>query len=95
MKTTLWTVWCEYFATGEGVSYSAIITYAKSAKEAKKLYIEKFGDYLAIGCEVKKGVVCNKVTSLLFSETLLDNLEKHNEHSGSLFAYGEFHLNKS
>ncbi len=95
MKTTLWTVWCEYFATGEGLTYMAIIGYASNTEEAKKLFSDQFHEYYVVGCKAEQGVVCNEVTKLLFSETLLDNLEKHNEHSGALFAYGEFHLNKS
>lgn len=90
----LWTVWCEYFATGEGISYSAIIGYAKSAKQAKKMYESRFGEYLAIGCEAKEGVVKNAITKFLFSDEVIKTLKK-GEKKADLFAYAEYHENRS
>jgi len=90
----LWTVWSDYFATGEGVTYSAIIGYAKNAKGAKKLFANKFNEYLAIGCEAEEGVVKNGITKFIFSDELLKAIKKA-ENKANLVAYGEYHENRS
>jgi hypothetical protein len=95
MKTRLWTAWIQYFATGEGVTIAAVIGYAKTKKEAKQLFTDKFGEYLAIGCEVEPGIVRNEVVELLFSKTLLKRLKDNDGNSGALEAHAEYHVNKS
>lgn len=93
--TKLWTVWSQYFATGEGVTIMAIIGYADNVEQAKALFTDKFGEYFAIGCETQEGIVRNGVTEFLFSKTLLDRLETNESNSGALLAYGEYRVNKS
>lgn len=94
MMKTLWTVTSNYFATGEGLTYSAIITYAESEDDAKRLFTEKFGDYLAIGCIASMGIIRNHVTEFLFSPALLSKLEKHAT-DAMINVYGEYYLNLS
>jgi len=97
METKLWTAWCHYFATGEGVTYMAIIDYATTPEEIKQKFTERFGEYFTIGCDVEVGIVRNDVTQLLFSEALLVRLEKNDNEGvcGALSASGEYHVNKS
>jgi len=91
----LWTAWVDYFATGEGVTYSAVIGYAEDEAGAKKLFEEKFGEYLTIGCKAKEGIVRNEITEFLFSKFLFSRLEKNKDNSGALSIHAEYHVNKS
>lgn len=92
--SAIWTVTSDYFATGEGITYSAIITYAEDEEDAQRLFSEQFGEYLAIGCKASIGIVRNHVTELLFSPALLNKLDKHKS-DGMINVYGEFYLNLS
>jgi len=92
--SAIWTVTSDYFATGEGITYSAIITYAENETDAIRLFTEKFGEYFAIGCKASVGIVRNHVTEFLFSPALLNKLDKHKT-DGMINVYGEYHLNLS
>ena len=59
----MYTVWGDYFATGEGRTLFAWIGYAPNKKGARKMFADHFGTYFAKGCEVEKGVVRNTVTN--------------------------------
>ena len=95
MKLKLWTVSTECFATGEGETLAAIIGYAKTKKEAKQLFVDKFGDHLAIDCEIKSGISKNEVVKTLFSKKLLKHIKDNNSSSGALQAYAHYYVNKS
>ncbi len=97
VETKLWTAWIHYSATGEGVTYMAIIDYATTPEDIKQKFTERFGEYFTIGCEVGVGVVRNPVTKFLFSEALLTRLENNESEGacGALSANGEYHVNAS
>lgn len=90
----LWTIWVDYFATGEGRTLTALIVYAENAEEAKKKFADKFSDYMAIGCDAEEGVVKNNVTKFLFSAELLKNIRKE-EGKAHVVVFAECHVNKS
>ena len=46
-RPVLWTIWDDYFATGEGRTFMAVIGYATSEEAAKKLFQDQFGDWFA------------------------------------------------
>lgn len=92
--SAIWTVTSDYFATGEGITYSAIIAYAEDEADAKRLFAKQFGEYLSIGCKATIGIVRNHVTEFLFSPFLLDKLDQHNG-NGNIKVHGEYHLNLS
>ena len=98
MNTTatrsLWTVWLDYFATGEGRSMMAVIGYASNENEAKELFSKKFGDWFKIGCDAAPGVVQNPVTQFLFSTEALQMLTKHNGNA-NLVVHASIHINMS
>jgi len=71
----LWTVWLDYFATGEGRSLMARIAYAETAERAREGFEARFGDYFAQGASVAEGVVCNGVTERLFAPSALEHLQ--------------------
>lgn len=77
-NNTLWTVWCDYGATGEGRTIMALICYATSKEEAELEFQKQFGTYYVVMCESEHGVVRNSFTKHLFSENLLTSVEKAN-----------------
>jgi hypothetical protein len=71
----LWTVWLDYFATGEGRIYLARVAYAETAEQARQGFEACFGTHYADGASVAEGMVRNSVTELLFSPHLIERLE--------------------
>lgn len=67
----LWTVSCDYYATGEGRTLCAWIGYAEDERDALKGFAQEFGDYFASGAVVSRGVVDNDVIRELFSPAAL------------------------
>lgn len=90
----LWTVWLDYFATGEGRAYMACIGYADTAEQARQRFEERFSSYFAEAAYVGEGVVRNGVTGLLFSERLLDHMQGL-AGEASLTLEGYYHFNRS
>ena len=90
----LWTVFEDYFATGEGRTLMACIVYATNKKEALAKFEEQFGDYYVKGATAEKGVVRNTVTEFVFSKDMLEMLT-NNEGKATLVAHGSLHFNFS
>ena len=67
----LWTVWQDYYATGEGRTLMARIAYAENAREALAGFGREFDPYFASGAEALEGVQENEVTQALFAPAAL------------------------
>ena len=93
-RPVLWTIWADYFATGEGRTFIADINYNNNEDAAKKLFQDQFGDWFAQGCEAATGVVQNPVTQFLFSTEALQMLTKHNGNA-NLVVHASIHINMS
>lgn len=91
---TLWTAWCHYFATGEGVTYIARVAFARDEAQCRKEFVEAFGEFWGLMCEASPGVVRNEVTELLFAATTLDRLGGIKS-AGAVEAKGQLHINLS
>ena len=90
----LWTSWCEYFATGEGLSIMAQITYAENEQQALKQFEERFGNWYRQGAEATEGVVRNHITEFVFSKKTLDFCDKEQGNCNIDF-YSSGHFNYS
>jgi predicted SAM-dependent methyltransferase len=97
----IYTVYSDYFATGEGTSYMVLITRGygpnKDPKEnAMKRFRELFGSYMALGANVKTGLYFdfpgNKV---LLSEEMRVKLTDWHTDAGGLEWHSSLHLNFS
>ena len=71
-KKKLWTAWCDYYATGEGVTLLGRISYARDELECRKAFAQSFSEFYH--CDVGEGVVRNDITAQLFSAPMLDRL---------------------
>ena len=71
---TLWTAWCDYYATGEGRTLLVWIGYAEDRSDALRSFGDAFDPYFAGGADAAEGVVGNEVIGLLFSERALDDV---------------------
>jgi hypothetical protein len=87
-----WTVWLDYFATGEGRAFMALVTYAKTAEDARKCFAARFHDYYAQGARVEEGFVRNEVLEFLFSTPALDMAQND---PSVRDMYASFHFNRS
>lgn len=92
-KLRLWTAWLDYSATGEGRAYMACIAFAKSKDEILSHFGRKFHPWYATGCEVGEGILRNRVTTLLWSGTLLDHLELAADQGAWVEAHSWMHFN--
>lgn len=90
----LWTVWLDYFATGEGRTMMAVIGYASNEDEAKALFFKQFGEWFALGCEAGVGIVHNPVIQYLFSPVALQTMTQ-SEGLANIVAHASVHLNAS
>lgn len=91
---TLWTVTCNYFATGEGHTLLAWIGYADSDFEAKQHFEKKFGDYFAKGAEASQGVRSDEATRFLFSDAILQQAQDM-ANKAMIELSARYHLNAS
>lgn len=100
-KPQVYTVYADYYATGEGISYMALITrgYGKNEnreENAMARFRELFGSYMALGATVKPGLYLdfhgNKV---LLSDAMREKLEEWNNTAGGLEWHSSLHLNFS
>lgn len=97
MKTTelcLWTVWADYFATGEGRTILGLICSASSPQDARQRFGEVFDPFYVSGCSAEKGVVRNETTQFLWSGTALTALEELDPRA-SVEATSRIHCNLS
>ncbi len=97
VKTTelcLWTVWADYFATGEGRTILGLICSALSPQDARQRFGEVFGPFYVPGCDVEKPVVRNEITQFLWSGASLTALEELDPRA-SVEATSRIHFNWS
>jgi hypothetical protein len=90
----LWTVWQDYFATGEGRTLMARIGYAENEQDALAGFGREFDPYFASGAEALEGVHENEVTQALFSPAAL-NRAREMEGRATLELAVRFHFNFS
>ena len=90
----IWTASSDYFATGEGRTMMARISYAQDEDDARRQFGIAFNTYFAQGCEVERGVARNEVTLFLWSEKALAYFEQLDSR-GTLEANSSFHFNLS
>lgn len=67
----VWTVWADYYATGEGRTWMARIAHADDSQGAIADFGRAFDPFFAAGAQACEGVVDNEVTGLLFSHSAL------------------------
>lgn len=94
-RAILWTAWSDYFATGEGRSIMACITYARDEAEIRKRFAKTFDDWFEKGCEAAPGVVHNEYTAFLWSEAVLKYIEQTGENRGWVDAHAWVHVSFS
>ncbi len=90
----VWTVWLDYFATGEGRTRAACLVQASSAEAARARFAENFSDYFARGADVQAGVIRNAITTFLFSDEALKDFEAR-QSVGRVELFARSHLNLS
>lgn len=93
MTRKLWTVWLDYFSTGEGRVYMATVAYADTEEQAREGFARLYSQYYAEGAEAREGVVCNRVTKLLFSPQVLDAVQSLSGEA-AITLNGYFHFNR-
>lgn len=67
----VWTVWADYYATGEGRTWMGKIAYAEDAQGAVADFGRAFDPFFAAGAQACEGIVENEVTGFLFSHSVL------------------------
>ena len=66
----IYTVWVDYYATGEGRTIFAWMGHARSSNDARFELARKIGahsKYFMVGAEHAEGITKNEVTELAFS----------------------------
>lgn len=97
----MYTVFCDYFATGEGRTFMLLITrgYGESddgKENALETFKEVFGDYYAIGAEIRDGIDFNiPGAKFLLSEELKNSLLDWEKDAGGLEYHATLHVNFS
>lgn len=96
----VYTVYADYFGTGNGTTYMALITRAYGPKSrevnAMNRFIELFGGYMATGATVKPGLHFDFPGShLLLNDTMQEKLKDWNNDAGGLEWHSSLHLNFS
>lgn len=90
----LWTVWLDYFSSGEGRAYMATVAYADTEEQAREGFARLYSQYYAEGAGVQEGVVRNRVTELLFSPQVLDAVQSLSGEA-AITLNGYFYFNRS
>jgi hypothetical protein len=88
----LWTVWNDYYATGEGRTLMGWIAYARDQSEALAQFGDAFVPYFARGANAAEGVVGNDVIDHLFSQRVLDDVRSM-ESGAAIQLTGRLHFN--
>lgn len=100
-EAQVYTVYSDYLATGEGVTYMALITrgYGQGktrAENAMNRFREIFGDYMAQGATVKPGLHLEFPGSkVLISDAMREKINDWNDNAGGLEWHSSLHLNFS
>lgn len=88
-----YTVSCDYFATGEGVSYMILYTMDNDPLARFK---EIFGDYFAIGAQLSNGLEFNcHAADKLISHQLRQTIETSVANCCNFEYYASIHVNNS
>lgn len=90
----LWTTWCQYYATGEGVTSMARIALARDEAQCRQEFSNKFGEFWAAICEAAPGVVRNEVTEQLFADRMFELMGRMKD-AGAIEAQAQYHFNLS
>lgn len=90
----LWTASLDYFATGEGRAFMALIAYADTAEQAREGFARHFSGYYAEAARVSEGMVRNPVTELLFSPQALETVQNLSGEA-AITLMGYFQFNRS
>ena len=99
--STVFTVFSVEGATGEGVTYSVMITRGYGNNEDRRRnalenFKDKFGYYSAQSAEIHDGLKFDFVNSdLLFSPELIKTIKNMVDHAGGLEYSASFHYNFS
>ncbi len=88
----LWTIYGDYYATGEGRTISALITYAENEKNALNEFSKTFGDFFVLSATAEEGIVKNEVVRMLFNDKLFKRLEE-TEGLGNAKLSAQYHFN--
>lgn len=96
----MYTVTCNYFATGEGITYMVLFTRgygpADGHTNALETFKRYFGDYYSIGAELQEGMVFDfSGSEMLVSDTLRAKLEEWVSQAGGLEYHAKLHVNFS
>jgi hypothetical protein len=100
---SIYTVTCDHAATGEGRTQMILITRAYGPKDgatnALNRFKEIFGDYYAMGAEVKEGLMLNKsyIRELISTDTwrTLVKWTTNDVAPGALEYFSSLHVNFS
>lgn len=97
----MYTVSCEYFATGEGHHFMVLFTRGYGPNKdprinAMERFKKLFGDYFAQGAETKEGLNFDFVgAKFLVNEYLREKLLDWEKDAGGLEYHASLHLNFS
>lgn len=95
MSMKIHTAWCDYAATGEGVTFFAYVTWACDEREMREKIKRDVNEFWAMACEVQQGIVRNQVTRMLWPEEMLSRLERFVLDRAMITARNEVHFNLS
>lgn len=87
----MYTAWCEYGATGEGMTI--MIAIARTESAARNLFKSKFNDYYHVGMIITKGIPpdVDGYVPLWVKQSLIGNIGRECAYQW----YGEWHVNCS
>lgn len=97
----MYTVHCEHFGTGEGVTYAVVITKGYGNDEDRRMnalqkFRDKFGGYLASGATVEDGINLDiPGAEFLISDALEKFVAEHHDKIGGLEYSASIHFNFS
>ena len=60
-----WTVWVDYYTSGEGRTLLACVSHAETEAEARAGFASEFDQYYVSGADAQEGVQENEVTKAL------------------------------
>jgi hypothetical protein len=96
----MYTVTCDYFATGAGMTHMVLFTRGygpnEPAENAMASFKRIFGDYYAIGAEIKEGLDFDfPGAKFLISDKMRTNIIEWEKEAGGLEYHASFHVNFS
>lgn len=97
----MYTVTCNYFATGEGMTHMVLFTRGYGPNDEGKVnalgtFRQIFGDYFSIGAEVQDGIQFEfDGSKYLLSDSLRTKILEWEKEAGGLEYHASLHLNFS